>query len=327
LKDQNHFTASHQFWQSTSRVVFIISSSHSGSTLLSMILGAHSDIFAPGETTLFDQWVRGNASCSCTLPVWSCPIWSQVIGRIGCMRGIDVQKFSIEFPIDLNSAFDRSEATQRIAHLLSVAGVRLLPISVWRRVAKLPLFADLARRTQNTLHFYDCVGEVSGRPVLVDSSKSVYRMLHVYSCRPQAVRAIYLTRDGRATINSLMKHYGYSAKLATRRWLVGNFYSKWMLARIPPNQRIHVRYEELCKDPERTVKRVCAVIRVEYEPAMLNFRPAEQHLIAGNVMRLGGRADIAEDGSWRMELPEAALRTFEKMGGRVNRKLLGEYFK
>ncbi len=309
------------------RLVFIVGTGRSGSTLLTMILGAHPELFAPGEATMVDEWIQQNDLCSCGVPVLSCPIWSRVMDQISRRRRINVAQFSSAFPIDLSRSFDRSKTTQRVAHLVSVGGVRMLPHVLWRRLNNLPCFAELTRRTENTLRFYECVREVSGREHVIDASKSVYRLLHVYSLRPEAVRAIYLTRDGRATVNSLMKHTGYSAKTAALRWRNGNVYSRWMVGRIPPAQRIHVRYEELCRDPERTVKRVCGVIGVKYDPAILNFRSAEHHLIAGSPMRFGGKVDIAEDTSWRAQMSEAALGTFEQIGGRLNRKLLAEYFR
>jgi hypothetical protein len=310
-----------------SALVFILGTGRSGSTLLSMILGAHTDVFGPGETILFDRWTRTNDRCSCALPVRSCPVWSQVLDRMAARRGIGVAGLAEDFPTELGEAFDRSRVLEGAAHLLSIGGVRLLPRGLWTRLRELRWFAELRRRTENALELYDCLSEASGGRTLVDSSKSVYRTLHVYTRRAEAVRVIFLTRDGRGTVNSLMKHHGFSAERAARRWRIGNAYTRWMIARMPLTQRIHVRYEALCVEPERTVRDVCAFMGLEYEPAMLNFRAAAHHMIAGSPMRFGGRAEIGEDSSWRREMSAVALRTFERIGGRLNRRLLGSYYK
>lgn len=307
--------------------MFILGTGRSGSTLLSMILGAHSDVFAPGETIFFDRWTRTNDRCSCGLPVRTCPTWSQVVDRIARRRRTSAEKLCDDFPTELSGAFDRSRLLERVAYLSSIGGVRLLPRGRWTRLRKLRCFAELRRRTENALELYDCLSEASGCRTLVDSSKSIYRALQVYAMSAEAVRVIFLTRDGRGTVNSLMKHHGFSAKTAARRWFIGNAYTRWMVGRIPRTQRIHVRYEELCAEPDRTVRDVCAVMDMQYEPAMLNFRAIAHHMIAGSPMRFSGRAEIGEDNSWRTEMSAAALRTFERIGGRLNRRLLGNYYK
>jgi hypothetical protein len=308
-------------------LVFVLGTGRSGSTLLSMILGAHSDVFAPGETIFFDRWTQTNEQCSCTLPMRACPVWSQVVDRVARRRRTSPEVLSTEFPTDLTKAFDRSRVLQRAAYLSSVGGVRWLPPTAWTALRNLRCFAELRRRTENALELYGCLHDVSRRPVLVDSSKSVYRALHVYSLLTEAVRVVYLTRDGRGTVNSLMKHHGFSAKTAARRWLIGNAYTRWMVRRLPATQRIHVRYEELCTDPEPTVRKVCAIVGIDYDPAMLDFRARPHHVMAGSPMRFGGRTDIGEDTSWRRDMSPAELRTFERIGGRLNRKLLGHYYR
>jgi Sulfotransferase family len=309
----------------TTQVVFIISSGHSGSTLLSMILGAHPNIVAVSEISWFNQWVVSNRLCSCGLAVKSCPLWSAVLARIVSRRAIDIQNFSNEFPIDLSTAFDRSRPGERVKHLLSIMGIRFMPVALWQKLRKLRVFAEAARRAGNAFELFDSLREVSGRSILVDSSKSVYRLLHLYLLRPDSVRAIYLTRDGRAVTNSLMKHNRYPAKTAALRWWYGNIYSRWMLNRLPRSRCIHVRYEELCHDTENTMRRLCEFLGIEHDSSILNFHLAEQHLIAGNGMRFRREAGITEDRSWLTQLSQESLRTFEEIGGRLNRKLLGVY--
>jgi hypothetical protein len=124
----------------------------------------------------------------------------------------------------------------------------------------------------------------------------------------------------------LIKQNRYPAKTAALRWWYGNLYSRWMLSHLPRSQQIHVRYEELCEDTENTIQRLCEFMGIEHEPSMLNFHLAEHHLIAGNGMRFQGKAGITEDRSWLTQVSQEALSTFERIGGRLNRKLLGAYF-
>ena len=88
-------------------------------------------------------------------------------------------------------------------------------------MARLSAWSALLERTRNAVEFYDTAREESARSILVDSSKSIYRFLHIQFMRPREVLAVYLTREGRAVMNSLMKT-GYSAREAARRWWRAN---------------------------------------------------------------------------------------------------------
>jgi hypothetical protein len=326
LQGHDQSTARCQCQYSSNQLVFIISATHSGSTLLSMVLGSHSRVLALGETTWFDRWVVNNDRCSCTKPMRSCSLWSQVVARIVSRRGIDVQSFSGKFSVDSNNVFDRSIWSERFKRLVSIPAIRFLPGFLWRQIGRLSFFSQIFERAHNLLEVYDCSYAVSGRSILVDSSKGIRSVLNVYLERPESVKVIYLTRDGRGFANSLMKHHGYSARIAALRWWYGNLYIRWMIGRLPRGRKIHVRYEELCRDPGDTMKRLCHFMGIPFERAMYDFRLAEHHLIKGNPMRFWDEARIIEDRSWRAQMSNEAISKFEKIAGRMNRKLLSKYF-
>jgi hypothetical protein len=157
------------------RFVFIVGSGHSGSTVLAMILGAHPEILALSEIAFFDRWIQLNDLCNCGVPVRSCPLWSKVVDRLSAKRAFSPTDFANEFAIDLSSIFDRTLSPQRLAHLLSIIAVRTLPKPIWLQMARLSAWSALLERTRNAVEFYDTACEVSGRSILVDSSKSIYR--------------------------------------------------------------------------------------------------------------------------------------------------------
>lgn len=68
-------------------VIYIMASSHSGSTLLSFLLGAHPKVFNIGELKEFESFFnpykendRGqfNSACDCGINVYDCPFWSKI---------------------------------------------------------------------------------------------------------------------------------------------------------------------------------------------------------------------------------------------------------
>jgi hypothetical protein len=163
-------------------------------------------------------------------------------------------------------------------------------------MARFSVWSALLARTHNAVEFYDTACEVSGRSILVDSSKSVYRFLHVHFMRPGEVLAVYLTRDARAVMNSLMKS-GYSAHEAARRWRHANQYTKWTLRRVPPERQIHLAYEELCRAPQETIRKLCQFIGIQYHASMLTNPAEPSHLIGGNDVRLKADLNLVEDRS------------------------------
>ena len=71
------------------RVIYIAGTSHSGSTLLDLMLNAHPAIFASGEVLKLNRQLkiknsgRGtHAPCSCGAPsLWECQFWAAVDRR------------------------------------------------------------------------------------------------------------------------------------------------------------------------------------------------------------------------------------------------------
>jgi hypothetical protein len=102
-------------------------------------------------------------------------------------------------------------------------------------------------------------------------------------------------------INSLMKP-GYTAHEAAKRWWRANLYTKWMLRRVPPGRQILLAYEELCRAPQQTIRKLCRFIGIQYLPSTFASPAEPYHLIGGNDVRLKPDLSLVEDRSWQTEL-------------------------
>jgi Sulfotransferase family len=61
-----------------SKIVFIVSLGHSGSTLLNLLLGGHPRAISMGEIwSAIKRWDEEQRPCTCGNPVQKCPVWSQ----------------------------------------------------------------------------------------------------------------------------------------------------------------------------------------------------------------------------------------------------------
>ncbi len=157
------------------------------------------------------------------------------------------------------------------------------------------LSADPARFTAHNAAVYAACAEVTGRSVLVDSSKSRPRLEGLLASSAFDVTPIHLVRDPRGVVysnvakgRSLVRYAGKyrRGQRATRRLLAGR-------------PHVVVRYEDLASDPERELERVMRELGFELEPQQLDWRGGERHSVGGNLMRFETDTEIQVDESWR----------------------------
>jgi hypothetical protein len=86
--------------------------------------------------------------------------------------------------------------------------------------------------------------------------------------------------------------------------------------------RFRLAYEELCRAPQQTIRKLCRFIGIQYLPSMFASPAEPYHLIGGNDVRLTPDLSLVEDRSWQTELSADSLDVFERLSGRMNRKLL-----
>lgn len=97
-------------------------------------------------------------------------------------------------------------------------------------------------------------------------------------------RIIHMVRDPRDRYASVRKRHGRDLSrvgAATGRWLDSTTKGRRNQERFPERYLI-VRYEDLARDPEATLRRVCAFIQEDYSQAMLSMEGASEHRGGGN---------------------------------------------
>ena len=93
-----------------------------------------------------------------------------------------------------------------------------------------------------------------------------------------------------------------------------------VLADLPTSQWKHLQYEQLCKQPEATMRELSGeFLGLDPDRVVLDFRAKTQHIL-GNEMRLKSGSDIRLDERWRTTLTKEDLAVFEEVAGDINRK-------
>ncbi len=288
---------------------FVMAHSFSGSTLLSFLLGAHPEIATVGEMFIAQGIDPDTYVCSCGEKIAECGFWRNVSERMA-RRGIpfDVRRSETSFS---------ANGVGRLGHTLFAAEPRGPALKSVRRagLALMPgVRRELERRLRINEALVEVVTEIRGARAFVDASKRPGRLLHLKRIPSFDLRVIHLIRDGRAVSRSSMRNLGRSPEEAARSWFDAARDAERVRRMLPAERWMTLRHEDLCRDPEAVLDRVCRFVGVSPAGRVPDFRSSDHHII-GNRMRLSSASDVRLDERWRAELPPDQLRTIERIAG------------
>jgi len=307
-------------FMSDTKLVSVLGAGHSGSTLLDLVLGNHSKIQSVGEISHWDRYLDNEKVCSCGAPPRSCEFWRIIVEQW--------RHYLATLQSDVTITDTRSPtvegATSRFRYRAALGLTLLFPTQKMPLIMNL-LLPDFQQRATNIIKLFDMVREQSGKPIVCDSSKSTYRFRLLHARQPTSAKAIFLTRDGRGVVASHFRRNEEPVSNRARRWRFANTYTQFLLRTLPSDSYIHIRYEELCREPEKTLSRICEFLGFPFEEQMLQFNGNKIHNVGGNRMRMDGLLKIQEDLKWRETLNDIQLQEFERVAGKLNNKLLGKF--
>ena len=187
--------------------------------------------------------------------------------------------------------------------------------------------------------FFTAYAERQGKPRWGDKTPAyMLSVQRIGRTLPEA-RFIHLIRDGRdvalsQSARALNEQPPPSEQAA--RWVKRIRKSREQAATLKGPRYVEARYEELVRDPEATLRRICAFVELPWDAAMLRYheraagRLAE---MAGSLRAEGGHAeqaagyridnhapttrppDPAKLDKWRREMAPADVRAYEAVAG------------
>lgn len=240
---------------------------HSGSTLLDIILGGHSNIVGLGEVgSVLSRNEDGleklyRSKCSCGKRGQQCEFWGSVLKELEIYNDIYLdQKYKIVLDafrkiFGANFVFVDSSKSRRYLHaLLKQENLNVSVLHIMKDVRSFTISAiDNANRKLERNQKVDKYGKWYAK-------SSFYHYLRWYQFNKEIVR--YLNKN--------------------------NIRSKT------------VSYENLCFHAEENVKHICNFIQQPYQIEMLNPLNSHSHVITGNRMRfqVEKRKGISYDNRW-----------------------------
>ncbi len=262
---------------------FLIGAQRSGTTLLRLILNAHSQIAIPEEGTfLIPLLKKGNLRH---------PLSGTALSAL-------VSYLSQNPQLKL-WACDLEAYLSELARKESISLGRLID----------DLYSIYARQ--------------NGKTIWGDKTPPFFRKVDIFhSLFPQA-RFIHIVRDGRDVFDSWRKIDQTKGNVSTIAldWCYKLSRIERSFSGIPESNKMTLRYEDLLQRTEESVRLVCRLLDVPFEAGMLEFYRSSHKYIGTHHSKLIFRpVDSKNVNKWRKNLTRREIRSFTLLAGGSLRK-------
>lgn len=258
------------------KVLYIMGTARSGSTILEILLSHGEHCVGAGElTSIVQDGFIENKPCSCGSAFNECGFWSQVVAKMALTKKEVTEWARLQHKIEWHTGFLRQ--------LLGLISGR-----DWKR------YKDYNLRLLKALH------DISGAAVIVDSSKYAGRALALSRMPEIDLSVICLTRSPEGLMTSFQKP-NKEEQRPKKPWAVFRYYAFVMLSlRIAvvrlKDKCFMLQYEDLIVNPGsklEDISKVCGINldsvneRIEHEES---FQTG--HLVTANRLRNKNRVQF-----------------------------------
>ncbi len=290
------------------KIIYIIGAGRSGSTILDVVLGNHSNVAGLGELwAMLEPDHRSAGACSCGAEFRACIFWKSVLDtyrtKLGSRTIAEVRKLRLR--LDL---------------------ARHIPSSFLKKRSR-----QFQRYASDNRALYEAIAEESGCEFLVDSTKQVGRGLNLLRCEQLDVYLLHLVRDGRGVMWSrqrddargeVFRHQALRRlpSFSIAKWTAKNMLSE-AIGMVSPERYLRIQYEDLVGQPQTTLAQIgswCDLDVGELVQSLDNeiaFSPG--HQIGGNLRARTKSQTIRlrPDMSWSKNMPPKLDQQFWRYVG------------
>ncbi len=274
--------------------IFLFGFERSGTTLLSMMVGAHPEIAVPLSTT--GLWYRYGES-------------------------IEVR---------YNALRERGDLERLVDDLLAEERIRLWDASFTRDevldVIERPDFPAVVEA------FHSLYAWKTGKVRWGNMDIATLREMDCANAWFPNARFLHIVRDGRdVALSHLTMPYGASnVGECAEQWRHDLLVNAKMGAMLPPERYMIVRYEDLVLDTKATLSRMCDFMSLSYSERMLTYTDAVEGKIPEDRRWLWPAIDKPPDASkvfgWRRSMSTTARTVFEWAAGDVLKRFSYEAY-
>jgi len=279
----------------------VVGTGRSGTTLLGMLLNSHPDIMTVGEMVNAEEWLRHDDLCSCGQAISNCQIWKGLKGSMGIL------------------------IPKQIRGSLSVTPRAFLP---WLKPSRKEVEAG-----RFDAKAFSVAKEASKAKILVDISKSPYRLLSLERSGLFDIKVIHLIRDARGCLYSYLKQREVpieriKRKIEQRRKRSSKFLFRWAFNNIFGcllgltyfrKSYVRIRYEDICYNPQQVLDSLFRFLgQRSARDCFMQIADVNHHLIGGNRMRFSKLGQISLDDGWKTKLSTKHKIIFALFAGWAN---------
>jgi hypothetical protein len=292
------------------KILFINSFQRSGSTLLGMLLDRHPAIAYLGEVRNVHEYLeKGKTDFSGELLMDS-EFWQAIFDRL---------------PGDPRHLYTKVESRAGMGNL-SIRASNFFSSGFFDKLLALisPRFRAELRAYDNIRKYYKAAAGATDCEWLVDSSHRTSEARNHLQVLQDRLKVVFLARDGRGVVNSVMKRTGINVKSAARQWKRFTLLAQRFHATLSDDQYLFVRYEDLCRDLPQELARIAGFLGVESFDHQMDQAKIVHHFVGGSSTlreRSSEVFTIRLDEKWRLSMRQKDLAAFEKIAGDVNRSL------
>lgn len=293
-------------------IIYLVAAGHSGSTLLDLIMGSHSQIFGVGEFQQYFFMPGITKSCMCGKKAIDCPFWKKVFKNLNLESGLTPYRKKRDFLLNRKNYLDSYH--------------------------KKPI--NLKKYIKLNEELYENILKYSGKKIIFDSSKWPERVELLLNSNKLDIIILHLVRNGKgvtwswrnrhsnrgekkttwSVLNKWDKYPDFIKGILTMyHWLRRNLYIE-IIKKRNKVKFIFLRYEDFVKSPENVLRRVLKKLNLSFEAQMIDFKnKGNHHQIAGNPrVRTRQGIEIKEDTYWKKDMPLIYRITFDLLFGWLN---------
>ena len=161
---------------------------------------------------------------------------------------------------------------------------------------------------------YEIISRISGKKIIVDSSRNPGRLLALLSSNKIEMYTIDIIRDPRATMNSLIQtdirnvhENRQNTFLNILNWNIKNLLGLDIMRNIDADKGTYISYKSFTRNPARVLKklekRLNLPLNYEEDNGKFTIKLEAGHIFKGNRSRFNkGNITITEDTKWEQQL-------------------------
>lgn len=280
------------------KVVYLTGFWFSGATILGRSLKSSNEAIYVGE--IRDYWTKGlkkNDLCSCGERFKSCNFWTRVTEEY-------ISAFPTEDIGKVSNDLSELEKTKNYFKLR-----KFLKSKDDNHIREL-----LNTYLKHTEKLYEIISRVSGKDIIIDSSRLPGRLLALSFSTAIEIFPIYIIRDPRGVVNSLIKkdirRFGKVENSTFKHiltWNIKNLLSLDSINILNSNDTLYLEYKNFTTNPAKVLEKIkktlnCS-LNYEQENGKVSLFLEPGHVFTGNRSRHdAGKITIAEDTKWKSEL-------------------------